>query len=286
MVRAINDQAEGLRRILQSDSVPVIAVTSGSNGMGKTTAVVNLAVALAMAGRRVLILDENQDGNNAGAQLGLKARYDLLDFLKGEKSLDQIVLRGPAGVALVAARRAREALPYCRLDERMLARRLKQISGLADVILMDSAFGGSGAPATRILAPRDVIVVLTPTASSITDAYAAIKAMNMNHARRDFGVLINHADSETAQVVFGNIARVARRHLAVAIDYWGFIPPDGQLPSSAWRKRALVADQPTADAAGGFRRLAAEIESRMLGNESREHQSNVTQRAPAGGASL
>jgi len=58
--KAAIDQAEGLRRLLSRDALRIITVVSATAGVGKTSAVINLAVALARAGREVLILDESR----------------------------------------------------------------------------------------------------------------------------------------------------------------------------------------------------------------------------------
>ncbi|MEK7842710.1 MAG: P-loop NTPase, partial [Pseudomonadota bacterium] len=58
MIRMKGDQAEGLRCLQSKEGVRIITVASGGNGVGKTSAVVNLAVALAKNGKDVLVLDE------------------------------------------------------------------------------------------------------------------------------------------------------------------------------------------------------------------------------------
>jgi ATP-binding protein involved in chromosome partitioning len=60
----------------------VIAVASGKGGVGKTTAAVNLAVALAQAGQRVGLLDGDIHGPNVPLMLGLR---DEQPFALGEQ---------------------------------------------------------------------------------------------------------------------------------------------------------------------------------------------------------
>ncbi|HDD45868.1 MAG TPA: septum site-determining protein MinD, partial [Candidatus Aenigmarchaeota archaeon] len=52
----------------------IISVVSGKGGVGKTTLVANLGVALASIGKNVLLID----GNLSGANLGL--HLDILPF--------------------------------------------------------------------------------------------------------------------------------------------------------------------------------------------------------------
>ncbi len=57
-------------------AVPVIAVASGKGGVGKTTVAVNLALALAAAGRRVGLVDADLYGPDVPRMLGLRRRQE------------------------------------------------------------------------------------------------------------------------------------------------------------------------------------------------------------------
>jgi ATP-binding protein involved in chromosome partitioning len=58
------------------DSVPIVAVASGKGGVGKTTVAVNLALALAAAGRRVGLVDADLYGPDVPRMLGLRRRQE------------------------------------------------------------------------------------------------------------------------------------------------------------------------------------------------------------------
>jgi ATP-binding protein involved in chromosome partitioning len=60
----------------ESDGVPIVAVASGKGGVGKTTVAVNLALALAAAGRRVGLVDADLYGPDVPRMLGLRRRAD------------------------------------------------------------------------------------------------------------------------------------------------------------------------------------------------------------------
>jgi len=70
----MNSGEETLAKVLRkkSVSVPTIAVTGGKGGTGKTTVAVNLAVALSMDGRRVMLVDADVDGPCCAMLLGAK----------------------------------------------------------------------------------------------------------------------------------------------------------------------------------------------------------------------
>ena len=84
-------------------SVQVIAVTGGKGGVGKTTVAVNLSLALAKLGRRVVLLDGDLGLANIDVLLGLSLQYTLADLIEGRCELSDVLVHGPGGVRIVPA---------------------------------------------------------------------------------------------------------------------------------------------------------------------------------------
>ena len=70
--------------------VQVIAVTGGKGGVGKSNVSVNLAIALAEMGRRVVVLDADLGLANLEIMLGMAPRYTLHHVVEGAMSLPEI----------------------------------------------------------------------------------------------------------------------------------------------------------------------------------------------------
>jgi len=83
--------------------VRTLAIASGKGGVGKSTLAANLAIALGERGARVLLVDADFSQANLDLLLGVHPRWDLQHVLQGEKTLEEIVVQGPAGVRLVPA---------------------------------------------------------------------------------------------------------------------------------------------------------------------------------------
>ena len=96
------DQASGLRRMKQQ-MVKVIAVTGGKGGVGKTNVTLNLAMAMAQMGKKVLVLDADLGLANCDVMLGLRVERNLSHVLSGEAELDDILVTGPFGIKIVPA---------------------------------------------------------------------------------------------------------------------------------------------------------------------------------------
>ena len=65
------DQAEGLRQLGNNRPVKVVTVTGGKGGVGKSSVCANLGVAMAMMGRRVMLLDGDLGLANIDVMFGL-----------------------------------------------------------------------------------------------------------------------------------------------------------------------------------------------------------------------
>jgi len=277
----ITDQAEGLRRLLVRTCTRVVTVAAASTGMGSTSLVVNLAATLAKTGKDVLLLDESLTYDNVGNMLALKPRYDLLNAVRRDKSLRDIILRKQDGIRVLPVARAIQALPDLTPKEReCLLECLAEATYGMDVVLVDAAATGQRYISASLSPDQPLLVVLNTTASSITESYALIKRMVMEDGRQSFEMVINKARNEQeAQVVFANIAQVARRHLQVRVEYLGFIPVDEHLKRATLLCRPVVEAFPATAATSAFSELAINL---MLlppaGNEGAGSLSGMVQR--------
>ena len=118
----------------------VVALSKG--GVGKTTSAVNLAAGLAKAGRRVLLVDTDTQGQAAGV-LGVAGAAGLADVLEEKAALHDVIQEArkglyilPAGDGLAGAKRVIARREYG--GEYVLREALEPLNGF-DYILLDSA---------------------------------------------------------------------------------------------------------------------------------------------------
>jgi len=258
----VHDQAEGLRRMLGGGGVRAVTVASGRAGVGKTSVLINLAVALARRGKYVMIIDERANAGNVAGQLGLAPRYDLMHVIKHQKRLEDVTLQGPHGIVIVPAAEGAKALS--EIDSAGQECLVQAFSGLAqrvDVVLVDAASGGAANALSMSLASQEVVVVVTTQPASITDAYALIKTLNQEFARRQFRIVVSKAASHTeALAIYNNMAQAAGRFLDVSLDFMGYIPLDEKLRQAIRIGRPVVDAFPLADSSRNFRQLAEVVE--------------------------
>lgn len=258
----MHDQAEGLRRMLAGGRVRAVTVAGGRTGIGKTSVLINLAVALARRGKYVMIIDERADAGNVAGKLGLAPRYDLLDVIDRKKRLEEVMLHGPQGIAIVPAAKGVKALSGMdSAGQEWLVQAFGGLPQPVDVLLVDAGSGSGANALSMSLASQEVVVVVSSQPASITEAYALIKVMNQEFARRQFRIVVNKSGSEAeARAIYDNMAQAAGRFLDVSLEFMGHIPLDEKLRQAVRLCRPVVDAFPTADSARSFRQLAEVVE--------------------------
>ncbi|MGB9697788.1 MAG: MinD/ParA family protein [Thermodesulfobacteriota bacterium] len=244
------DQAEQLRIMMNKqtfispDKFPrLISISSGKGGVGKTNIVVNLALALAKLRKKVLIFDADMGLANVNILLGLVCPYNIEHLLKREKKMEDILVAGPEGINILPA--SSGFLEIGRLPEsqqHFLINELHQVMKAVDILLIDTAAGISANVVYFNLAAEETIVVLTPEATSLADAYALIKILFAEHGKKNFSILVNAArNSQEAEEVFKKITKVVHHFLGdLTLDYLGFIPFDSRIGEAVRQQRAVL----------------------------------------------
>jgi flagellar biosynthesis protein FlhG len=254
------DQADGLRRMFSTDRLRVVQVVAGGTGVGRLSVAVNLGLALARSGRDTLLMDVVEDGEQARALgvLGLKPRIHALG-----QSIIAATVSGPHGLAV---------LPL-GLQARQTPARVAEIAGFC-ASLEFALVTGSSACSAQLLPierpRREVIVVLSGAASSITEAYALIKRMSTAEVCRRYHILVNRVRSEAeALLIYRNMARVGQGYLDVELEFMGFIPADTAIESARVQGRSLLDGWPNSAAAAAFKKLVHAIARWPLPQSSR-----------------
>src|SRR6266498_2067382 len=149
----------------------VITITSGKGGVGKTTAVANLAVALASDGAKVVCIDGDIGLRNLDVILGLENRivYDIVDVIEGRCRLKQAMIRDKKlpNLYLIPAAQTRDKNAVSPSD---MNRLIKELRPDYDFILIDSPAGIERGFKNAIAAADRVLVITNPEVSAVRDA--------------------------------------------------------------------------------------------------------------------
>ena len=235
----------------------ITAVTSGKGGVGKTFISVNLAAALARQGRRVLVLDADLGLANLDVMLDLAPKITLHDVFTGKSSLEDAILPAPGGFSALLA--GSGMVEYSRMTPEVRDQLLKVIDAVAprfDHVILDTGAGISDVVLYAVSLADEVMVVVTPEPTSMTDAYATIKVLAATQGRRLVQLVVNqtrrHGEGRAVcqqlqQVVdrFVNPAAAA----PVRLDLMGQVPLDIAVRDSVLRRQLLMESLPGSPAA-------------------------------------
>lgn len=273
------DQALNLRRIKKVDTmatlprkpkVRVIAVTSGKGGVGKTNISANLAYSLAQKKKRALVFDADTGLANIDLLLGLTPKYNLYHVLAGEKRIEEILVQGPGGLmVLPSASGILEMVDLTSGQKMTLLTELNTLRDSLDYMLIDTAAGVTGNVMYFNAAAREIIVVVSPEPTSLTDAYALIKLLFRHHAKKRFRVLVNMVKTATeAKEVYSRLSEATDHFLNVSVEYLGYILWDDNLPKAVKKQVALMELYPQSPASRCIARLADKLCKEEIDDES------------------
>jgi flagellar biosynthesis protein FlhG len=239
----------------------VLAITSGKGGVGKTNVAVNVAVSLARRGLRVGILDADFGLGNVDVMLGLTPRAHVGHVVAGEKSLEDVIVRGPLGVQIIPASSGLQSLTALDAGQRgRLLTALDTLCETLDFLLIDTAAGISDNVMDMLTLAERVVVVTSLEPSAIVDAYALTKVVWRSDPRKDIGVVVNGAPSaDEARQAFVQLETATKRFLGRAVAYYGFIADDPAVRDAVLVQRAIVDHLPQSPASRCYRIVASRI---------------------------
>ncbi|GGP25246.1 MinD/ParA family ATP-binding protein [Silvimonas amylolytica] len=254
------DQAAGLRALLSPTPCRSISLNGGRGGTGATTLAINLAAALAERQREVLLLDEFEGLSNSLHRLRRKEAWHFESVLRREVTLPDALVHTDAGFSILPVS-ARPTI-LANLNEReltWLAQEFENLVASTDFLLLDTRPTTLAGVPSLSLAADDVLIIVSHNAESITDAYATIKVLHNEYARREFRILVNRATSlEDATQLFDRIRSVAMQYLGTQIQLRlvGYVPEDEKLKRATRLGRTVIEAFPDAEASHAFRQLA------------------------------
>lgn len=271
------DQAEKLRNLSMTPKtgssektdhfkMRIITVASGKGGVGKTSIVVNLAIELSRAGKEVMIMDADLGMANVDIMLGIIPQFTLFDVFQGRKSLQEIIIDGPEGVKIIPGGSGIYEMTKIGSSEReRLMTDLRELSSSLDYLIIDCGAGISKNLLGFISASDDVVIVITPEPTSITDAYGIIKIISKFQLHKEVCIVINRANSlQEARDTARKIETVAGKYLQIKIKRLGFISDDVTVGRSVKEQEPYCVTHPNTKAARDVSQLAQNLIQRKM----------------------
>lgn len=277
------DQAQQLRNIIKLSNNQrinqvsrVITVTSGKGGVGKSNSAVNIAVQLKKLGKSVIIFDADFGLSNVEIMFGTIPKYNLYDLIFKGKNIKEIITLGPEEIGFISAGSGINELANLNRNQiDILISNLSELDELADYIIIDTGAGISDAVLQFVLVSKEILLVITPEPTSMTDAYSLLKVLNHYNEFRTSGskikVLSNRASNYLeGKASYQKLNTVVNKFLNLSISLLGVIPYDDNVPKAIIKQKPISLLHPNSKAAKAYEEIA-----KSLVNNSSEHQSKL-----------
>jgi septum site-determining protein MinD len=250
----------------------VITVTSGKGGVGKTTAVANLATALAADGRKVVCIDGDIGLRNLDVVMGLENRivYDIVDVIEGRCKLKQAMIRDKhyPDLYLIPAAQTRDKNAVSPSD---MIRICKELRVDHDFVVIDSPAGIERGFRNSIAAADRVLVVTNPEVSAVRDADRVVGILEAEEKgipslilNRLNPALVKNNDMLSAEDVLD----------LLGISLIGIVPEDETVIIGSNRGAPVVTD-PKSRAGQAFRNIAKRLQGQDVPFMDLEQQNSL-----------
>jgi septum site-determining protein MinD len=230
----------------------VISIVSAKGGTGKTTVTANLATVLANElRRRVLAIDGNITTPNLAIHLGflLPPKKTLIELLKGEANVREVICRLPSGVHLIPSSLA---MYISYPDPEVLAEKIQELKNEYEYILIDGAAGIGREVISAIKASDTSLIISNPDMTSIIAAIKVIKVVNA--CEKDvLGIVLNKVRGRKYELDPDKIEELCN------VEVIGSVPFDKRVNESLASEKPLVLFDRKSKAAKEFRKLAYKI---------------------------
>ncbi|HPE88075.1 MAG TPA: MinD/ParA family protein [Spirochaetia bacterium] len=267
----MEDQAQKLRELMSAKpqaqqaakKTRVITVASGKGGVGKTNLSVNLAIAYARTGKRVMVMDADLGLANVNIMLNMIPKYNLYHVIRKQKTMRDIILDTEYGIQILAG--ASGFSKIANLNEEERQNFISELYALTnvDIIIIDTSAGVSNNVLSFVAAADDAIIITTPEPTAITDAYGIIKIIATEVENLNIGLklVVNRVKNVTeGRKVAERIINISGQFLNLKVEYLGCIYEDPIVQQSVLKQRPFIVQDPKSKAAISVQHLVNRIE--------------------------
>lgn len=268
----MEDQAAQLRAMARESSFDfgrnakktrIITVTSGKGGVGKTNVSVNMAIAYAQMGKKVILIDADLGMANINVILNMQPKFNLYHVITHQKTMAEIVYKTDYGIRIVAGANGFSRIANLSDEDRdFFISELKLLS-TADIIIIDTSAGISESVLDFVSAADEVILVSTPEPTAITDAYGMIKIVSTELEEYDVNIkmVVNRVNSAAeAKRIADRMSTIVAQFLNYKIEYLGYIYDDPVVSHAVIRQKPFLISSPQSKPALCIKHLVNRIE--------------------------
>ncbi|MFH1440092.1 MAG: AAA family ATPase [Candidatus Woesearchaeota archaeon] len=222
-----------------------IGVISIKGGVGKTTAVVNLAHVLKNNfNKKVLVVDANFSAPNLALYLGLKD-YDftLHDVLNDRVPAGDAIIKHKNGFDVIAS-----SLVPKKINPYDLKNKLEHLKEYYDIILLDSSPNLNEEILATMVASDELLVVTTPDHPTLKSTVNAVNVAQKKNTQIT-GIILNKVRNKRFEVNINDV------ELATSVPVLAVLPEDIKVLEALSKSITATAFSPNIDVSVEYKKL-------------------------------
>ncbi|MDR2071911.1 MAG: MinD/ParA family protein [Spirochaetaceae bacterium] len=269
MMRQKNSSYEKPSKAKEGKKTRIITVTSGKGGVGKTNMSVNLALAYARTGRKVVVMDADLGLANVNVMLNMIPKFNLYHVIRKQKTMKEIMVETEYGISIVAGASGFSKIANLTEAERQyFIEELNTLSS-ADIIIIDTSAGVSSNVLDFVAAADDSLIITTPEPTAITDAYGIIKiiATEVNSLNMGLKLVVNRVkNAAEATKIADRMISITSQFLNLKLEYLGFIYDDVSVSQAVLKQRPFMVVDPKCKASLCVQHIVSRMDKTEIRN--------------------
>lgn len=238
----------------------MLTIASGKGGAGKTSISLNLALALADANYRVCLFDADLGLANVNILTGLYPQYGLAQVMEGSHALSDIMIRNFNGIDIIPGSSGVEKLADLTSHEAgLLIQSFLELPDY-DYFLIDTSAGISSQVLSFCRACQEMILVVTPEPTSLTDAYSLLKVLSKKGAMPKVRVVVNRVrTAQEAKASYAKLKKTALNFLSIRVSPLGIVARDANVSNAVVSQVPFFVKYPDTQATKCIRALMLKL---------------------------
>ncbi len=228
-----------------------ITFVSGKGGVGKTTSAINVGQALHNMEKDVLLVDASLGTPNLSLKLGIINPVKTVNsFLRKEHGIHEIIHQHDSGLRLIPA-----SPSYSKFQETPLEKiphLFEHLDKKHKYVLIDAPSGINQEVHTILTHSDEVIVVVTPTLSSVIDALKTMEIAK-EHGNIIAGIILNMSNSGKDELSKPEVEEILGHPILAEVRY------SRKVRKAMHKQLPLNYKYPHSRAARQFRKVAEHI---------------------------